>query len=55
MAMSQGNYLYHYLKQTKCHFIFLLQKSQNRKMQSNWGLVLVGWSRRWGKSVGRTI
>jgi hypothetical protein len=37
--MSQGNYLYNYLKQKKCHFIFLKKNvKQEERTSSVWGV-----------------
>jgi hypothetical protein len=53
MAISQGNSLYSYLKQTKMSF-FSFTMSENKRAEQvlSVGLVTVGRERMWGKAVG---
>jgi hypothetical protein len=53
MEMSQGNSMYSYLKETKCHF-FPFTKSENRRSGQvlYGGLEPVGGGRMWGNGEG---
>jgi hypothetical protein len=49
MEMSQGNFLWTYLTQTKMSFFFIKNREQEGRTDPSGGLLPVGWGRTWGE------